>query len=334
MTRKPLKTELHHWWPRTLADYWSASDGMVSVIRPKGDVHRAPPGAFGAITNAHHMKLGGPWDTTFEPQFNQPDGEMSDFVDWISTLNALTVGGDRPMLERIVPQLLCKKRQQQIARVVASILARSPCIRHSIKIGTEYSRRQFGLTDPTPNKNLIAANQCGLYDAYRKRMEASGRWAVVFSDEKEFITGDGFLHNFPASQDGISGGKKLVLPILPTATIIYMLPTQYPIEPKLVTVRASADEVTSLNKIVQVYAKDFLFFREEKPELIDAFKIGQHRIFEYHGDDWLDSLLDDLSQYNLWGPEKSAGMSGQRPYSENLQGNRWLESFVTPGDRN
>lgn len=57
MTRRPLKTELHHWWPRTLAEHWAAADGMVSVVRPEGEVRRAPPGAFGAITNAHHMKI-------------------------------------------------------------------------------------------------------------------------------------------------------------------------------------------------------------------------------------------------------------------------------------
>ena len=39
-------------------------------------------------------------------------------------------------------------------------------------------------------------------DAYRKRMEGHGRFAILFSDEREFIAGDGFLHNFPASQDG------------------------------------------------------------------------------------------------------------------------------------
>jgi len=77
MKQRPLTSELHHWWPRTLAEHWAAGDGMVSVIRPDGTVHRAPPGAFGAITNAHHMKMGGPWDLTFEPIFNEPDNEMA-----------------------------------------------------------------------------------------------------------------------------------------------------------------------------------------------------------------------------------------------------------------
>jgi hypothetical protein len=331
MKQKPLKTELHHWWPRTLADHWAAADGMVSVIRPNGTVHRAPPGAFGAITNAHHMKMGGPWDSTFEPIFNEPDNEMAKFAQWLATLEASLAAPDRPMVERICPQPLLDERAAQIARVTASLLARSPSIRASIKRATEYYRRSFGLADPTADKTLIAANQRGLYDAYRKRM-MHGRWAILFSDEREFIAGDGFLHNFPASQDGLNSGLKLVLPILPTATIVYMSPMQYPSEPRLVTLRLAAKEVERLNAITQVYASDFLFYRDEKPELSKAFQHGEHRQFEYHGHHWLDPLLDDLSQYNRWGKDGAAGISSRRPYSESLEGNRWLERFVARGD--
>ena len=332
MKLKPLKTELHHWWPRTLAEHWGAADGMVSVIRPSGEVHRAPPGAFGAITNAHHMKLGGPWDSTFEHLFNEPDGEIVDFVGWLATLEVTLAPSERPMVERIRPEPLPHKRQQQIARITASLLARSPQIRSSIKLGTESLRRRFGFSDPVADKSLIAGNQRGLYDAYRKRMECSGRWAILFSEEKEFITGDGFFHNFPASQDGINSGRKLVLPILPTAAIVFMLPMSNPTEPRLVTLRVSASEVDALNEITQVYAGEFLFFRDELPSLIDAFKLGQHRIFEYHGHDWLDPLLDDLSQFNLWGKNGTAGMSSCRPYSENLDGNRRLAALASKTD--
>lgn len=330
MKQKPLKTELHHWWPRTLADHWSAGDGMVSVIRPDGTVRRAPPGAFGAITNAHHMKMGGPWDSTFEPIFNEPDNEMAAFVQWLATLEASLAAPDGAMVERILPQPLPEKRASQIARVTASLLARSPNIRAAIKRTTEYYRRDFGLVDPTADKTLIAANQRGLYDAYRKRM-MHGRWAILFSDEKEFIAGDGFLHNFPASQDALNSGLKLTLPILPTATIVYMSPMQYPSEPRLVTLRLGAQEVERLNEITQVYASDFLFYRDDKPELYEAFQHGGHRQFRYHGHHWLDPMLDDLSQYNCWGKGGAAGISGRRPYSESLEGNRWLDGLVARG---
>lgn len=327
MPVKPLKTELHHWWPRTLAEHWADAEGLVSAIRPTGYIQRAPPGAFGGITNAHHVKFGGPFDSTFEPLFNQPDTEMADFVQWLATLETTIVAADRAMIERITPQALPADRQKQIARITASLLARSPSVRHSIRIGTEHARREIGLSDPKASKGLIAANQEGLYEAYRKRMEIGGRWALLFSDEKEFIAGDGFLHNFPTSRDGVQAGTKLVLPMLPTATIVHMQPMEHPTEPRFVTLRLARAEVARLNEIVQVYASDFLFFRDEQPELSEAFTLGQHRMYQYHGHDWLDGLLDDLSQYNLWGEGGSAGMCNRRPYSKSLAGNRWLGRF-------
>ena len=300
------------------------------MIRPDGTVRRAPPGAFGAITNAHHMKMGGAWDSTFEPIFNQADGEMTDFVRWLSTLETPSCD-ERPMVERIAAQALPPDRQQQIARVTASLLARTPRVRHVIRLTTESYRGQFGLTDPKADKTLIALNQRGLYDAYRRYMAWGGRWAVLFSDEEEFVAGDGFFHNLPASQDGLNSGRKLVLPLLPTATIVFMRPMSHPAEPRLVTLRLSTDEVRLLNAIVQVYASDFLFYREQKPQLTEDFTSGVHREFEYHGHSWLDPLLDNLSQYCLWGEGGSAVIGSRQPFTESLQGNRWLRQFIDGG---
>lgn len=322
MSRKPLKTELHHWWPRSLAEYWSAADGMVSAIRPDGAVLRSRPGAFGGITNAHHLKMGGPWDSTFEPIFNQPDNEITDFVLWLASVDASLAGVDSPMVDRIASEPLLEERHAQIARITASLLARSPSIRNSIKITAEHFRREMGMTDPDADKTLIAFNQRGLYEAYRRSLEGSGRWAILFSDEREFIAGDGFFHNFPASKDTLGAGRKLVLPILPTAMIVYMSPMQYPTEPKLVTLRLSADEVTRLNEIAQVYAGGFLFFRDEMPVLTESFTCGRHQQFQYHRHNWLDPLLDDLSQYNRWGKEGAASICSYRPFSDPRGGNR------------
>jgi hypothetical protein len=305
---------------------------MVSIVQPNGEIKRAPPGAFGAITNAHHMKLNGPWDSTFEPIFNRPDGEMADFVSWLFTLEASACDSNLPMLKRIQAQPLPPDRQLQISRIVASILARSPRIRYVIKIGTEYYREKFGLADTRADKNLIAGNQRGLYDAYRRRMESSGRWAVLFSDSKELVAGDGFFHNFPASADAISSGKKLVLPILPTVAVVFMAPSSHPTEPKLVTLRLGDIEAEQLNEIVQVYSRDILYFRTKKPALIEAFKAAEYREFQYNQHDWLDSLLDDLSQYNLWGKNGAPSMGKERPYSESIAGARMLDRLIDQKD--
>jgi hypothetical protein len=301
LTTKPLKTELHHWWPRSLSEHWEDTDEMVSRIRPDGSVKRAPHGNFGAITNAHHLKLGG-WDSTFEPIFSEADTEMGFVVSWLLRLEANHADPTGPRLSRILAQPLPLERQLQLARTVSSLVARSPRTRNTIRQTTEFYRKQFGLAKPEPDKTLIAMNQRGLYDAYQATLQSSGRWAILFSDSREFIFGDGFLHNFPATANSLTGSAKCVLPFTPTITIVFMRPMRHPSEPKLITMRLDDDEVKFFNETVQVYSKDFLFFRSQQPQLIPAFTKHEFYEFRYHKEEWLDALLDDLAQYNLWGP--------------------------------
>jgi len=109
--------------------------------------------------------------------------------------------------------------------------------------------------------------------------------------------------------DDTLSGKKCVLPLTPTVAIVYMLPMSYPSEPKLVSIKLDDDEVQFLNDALQAYANDFLFFRSQEPRLSSAFTQGGHRQFEYHSHPWLEEFLDDLSQYNLWGPGGTPGRS-------------------------
>jgi hypothetical protein len=275
---------------------------MVSTVLPSGEVKRAPPGAFGALTNAHHIKVGGPWDTTFEPVFNAADAEMGELISWLLSLETRVVVESSKRFDRILAQPLPLERQSQLARTTASLIARSPRTRDEIQRRTRYYREQFRLAEPEPEDHLVATNQRGLYDAYLRLMTFSGRWAVLFSDTNEFIFGDGFVHDFPASADGLHATKRAIVPLTPTIALVYALPTRYPTEPRLVTMRVAPAEVRFLNDALQGYANNFLFYRSQQPELIRAFTEGGHRQFAYHRHEWLEELLDDVSQYNLWGP--------------------------------
>jgi hypothetical protein len=314
-TDAAIKTELHHWWPRSLSMHWENEDELVSQLWPDGRIVRAPHGNFGAITNAHHMKMGGPWSSTFEPTFNRADNEMGDLIEWLLGLDSSIADPNGEVGPRILAQPLPADRQHQLARCMASLVARSPRTRNAIRLTTEHYRKGYGLEDFRADKTLIALNQRGLYDAYRKRLENTGRWAVLFSDSLEFSFGDGFLHNFPASAD-LMHTVKCVLPLTPTITLIYMNPMSYPSEPKLVTMRLDDREIDFFNRTVQVYSKDFIFFRSQRPEPISAFTAGRFYEYKYHKDKWLDWLLDELSQYNLRGPGGSPSRSRRlsRPF--------------------
>jgi hypothetical protein len=302
MIRKPLKTELHHWWPRTLAEHWRDEHGMVSTILRSGEVRRAPPGAFGAVTNAHHIKLGGPWDSTFEPIFDSADRNANSLIEWLFGLQTSIKSSHGRRHDRILAQELPTDRLAQLAALIASLVARTPRTRASIAATLTHWRREMGIRPAEADQPLIAMNQQNLYEAYHRVLERSGRWAVLFTDTKEFIFGDGFLHDFPASADGLHAPRRAVVPLTPTVAIAYAYPRSYPSEPRLVTLRVNAEEVQFFNEALQGYANEFLFYRSQQPKLIDAFKDGGHRQFEYHRHEWLEEFLDDVSQYNLWGP--------------------------------
>src|ERR1700730_2059175 len=86
---KPLKSELHHWWPRGLSRLWQESDGKVTRLSWDGSELRAPPKQFGAITNAHHMDVGGPWSTSIEPMFGDADSALPGLVTKLESLSYL-----------------------------------------------------------------------------------------------------------------------------------------------------------------------------------------------------------------------------------------------------
>jgi len=68
-------------------------------------------------------------------------------------------------------------------------------------------------------------------------------------------------------------------------------------EPRLVTMRLLPKEVRFLNDTVQVYARDYLFFRSERPEINSDFSRHEHRQYERHHSVWLDSLIDAVTQF-------------------------------------
>lgn len=124
-----------------MSKHWADFDGMVSVLRPNGCVSKAPPGTFGAITNAHSIKLGSPWGWTFEAFFNTPDSEMSDLVAWLLTLEERSAPSHSKISNRLLVQPFPDFRRNQLARCVASLVARSPCTRYSAYLALDYFRQ-------------------------------------------------------------------------------------------------------------------------------------------------------------------------------------------------
>lgn len=327
-SKKPLKSAAHHWWPRTLAGYWADEEQMVSMIRHNGSVHRSQPGAYGAITNAHHIKLDSPFDTSFECEFDQADTEIHSLVRWVGDITQPITSTNDPLVMRISAQPLARDHLHRLSRITASLLARSPMARNLIALGIETFRDEFSVSSEKPEKHLIAANQQPLYQAFYKSMTECGRWALLYSREVEFISGDGFYHNFMLENHPPQSGRKLILPILPNLAIAYMFPQGYPSQPRMVSIHLSQYEVDYINEVTQVYAKNVLFFRKQKPIVTEAFSKNKHLELHSSGQEWLNYLLDGLSQFTLHDNGQTPVIGIRQPFSESMVQAAQLEELI------
>lgn len=61
----------------------------------------------------------------------------------------------------------------------------------------------------------------------------------------------------------------------------------------MVTIRLNRDEVRFFNEVVQIYSRERIFYRTERPALIDAFTGGERREFRYHANPWLDGFFEE-----------------------------------------
>jgi hypothetical protein len=138
------------------------------------------------------------------------------------------------------------------------------------------------LREPLPERErntLIAAN---LRDMHRRSMRAvsgRGKATAILSPDCEFIFGDGFYHNL-ASGSMASTSPRILAPLTPRLAVLYAIPQRYTVEPRRSTLVIDAQEADALNQVVQIYARDALFYRSERPQLTDEFRRGKHLRFE------------------------------------------------------
>jgi hypothetical protein len=118
-----------------------------------------------------------------------------------------------------------------------------------------------------------------------------GKATAILSPDAEFIFGDGFCHNF-VSPSGTPSSPRIIVPLTPRLAVLYARPMQYSTEPRLSTLVINADEALSLNRLIQVYAKDKIFFRSEKPDLTEEYTRNKH--MELRGPSIVESLIHSM----------------------------------------
>ncbi len=294
-TRKVIKGEKHHWWPKAISKFWESERGLVQRIDSSEKVVSSKGKEFGQISGGHNMLFErvSPWQSTIEHYFDDPDRNMSSIIEWLASLKS-EVDSEGTKEKQDLNQERESENLDILRECIISLVVRAPKFRNSLNSSVESIR---GKLDKSESKRLIASNIHQKYKALIKSSKGVGKFALLFSDEYEFIYGDGVYSNITPVTEQLHD-IKLVIPLTPDIAVVWSSPMVFQTYPRIMSIVANKEIVAMVNNSVQVYSKDYLFFREQKPDLIGDFKIGEHRVYSHQSDPvgkLVDSLIEDES---------------------------------------
>lgn len=287
---KKLKSERHHWWPRCVSRRWAASDGTTGWLKPDGSEKRIPPDKLGMIGNGHLIKLGHTTqlDESFEDEFDAADSNFPAVITWLEGLERRLIAGD-DLRPRFLPQEASDDQLRALTECVVSLAVRGPMNREASVSLAEHFRGPIH----NPERNaIIGLNMRQSQRLISDTIGCQAKFAVLFSANKEFIYGDGFFHNVTAVVNA-PFAPKILAPITPTISVAISRPPMFSVEPRLVTLVLTRNEVERCNHAVQVYSRDALFYRTDKPELDPVFQRGVHCEYS-NSNNPIDALLNAL----------------------------------------
>jgi hypothetical protein len=284
-----LKSERHHWWPECVSSHWAAKDGTTGWIKPDGTSIRVPPKNLGLIGNGHHIKLSRHpgdsthWDTSFEREFDAADSNFPKIISWLSSLNC-DYKPSQKLRDRFLEQLPDDDVLRKLTECVVSLAVRGPMTR---KASVSLADRLRGSIPKKEREALIGLNMRNSQRTISDSIGSNAKFAVLFSQGKEFIFGDGFFHNLTAVTPMV---PKILAPITPNLSVIVTRPASFTVLPRLSTIVLTEDEVNQCNHAVQVYSCQAIYFRNHQPDVVEAFTCNEHRKYT-DPDNPIDNLL-------------------------------------------
>ncbi|MDX9988193.1 hypothetical protein [Thiothrix unzii] len=298
--RKLIKGEKHHWWPKGLSKNWGNERGLVHRIDWSGKEVTSKPKEFGQISDGHNIlfDVDTPWNSTIEHFFDEPDKKFPKIVRWLESIKRDCKDINASEISLSTDQI--EDNNFDVTReCLISLIVRSPKYRNAQAAFVEHYR---GELDKKERKLLIAANINQKYNMLVQHSKGAGKLGLLFSNDYEFIFGDGFYTNVGASTQSLFGVKALI-PLTPNIAVIWSSPMTYSTYPRLMSMQVDREIVELVNYSVQVYSKEYLFYRTQKPNLATEFKRCEHLVF--NGTDnpvtkLINSLIPDLSEKRVF----------------------------------
>lgn len=291
---KPLKTELHHWWPKGLSKLWADVDGTVGRLSWDGKIVRSKPANFGAITNAHHIVLKGPWAGTVEPIFDHVDSNFPYLVQRLAAMRPRRRLFKRKLKSRIIPTPLPEEERQLLGQGIASLIVRSPAYRHFLKKGIQATQSRFGFPDGYKfDSNLLSLTIDQHFPYMESALRIGGKVVLLHTWHREFILGEGYLNDLNGGHH--QSAYRCLVPLTPNLAVFMFRDLEYRVAPNCFSVALDANEVEVINCITQIYTKDSILFRTQKPIIESFFAEREFRKMTRHSHEMLDEICQIAS---------------------------------------
>ena len=289
-----LKPERHHWWPEGVSEFWKNDKGCVHWLWPDGKIVQSPPKNFGVIGNGHQIRLGHApgettvWDESFERDFQTADDNFPAVIRWLQGLERRDHPSRTPMTDRFVPVSVEDERLSMLAECLISLAVRSPMNREAAVSVAEYYR---GPLPERERNTLITMNMRHSHKEAVKQIGIRGKFVAIYSPARELIFGDGFYHNIRSPLNSMHS-PKILAPLTPDIAVLFVRPITYTTMPRFFTLVIDTDEAKKLNHAVQVYSRNKIYYRSQKPEVDDTYVQSKH--LEYAG---LTNPIENLISY-------------------------------------
>ena len=261
---------------------------------PNGHLVHSPPKKFGAITNGHHIKMADnptPWDQSFERTFQEIDSAFPGVIRWLQSLDRNEIVDARTMHERIQFQEYSDQKVDLLLECLISLAVRAPKFRNAV---VDFVKQHRNHISKAETERLIGLNIRDSQKSIYESLASTGTFLILYTTKQEFIYGDGFFHNLSYIQKSPFDAT-ILAPITPHISALFSSSYGQLAGPRLSTIVLSNDEAKFLNDTVQVYSKDFIFYRSQMPDVTDSFRNGEHLIYSSPSNP-ISNLASQLSQ--------------------------------------
>lgn len=257
-----------------MSRFWKDHNGKVHRIDTTGKVVSSNPKEFAHISNGHNFLFDGPssWEGTIEHYFDNADRNMSEVI---QDLTEFREWNNFEKKHNYAVQEEDDDNLDLLRECILSLIVRSPMYRNSLNSLVVGIR---GTLEKSESKMLITSNMGTSYKELLKNSKSCGRLAILFSDSAEFIYGDGVYSNVSTGVHNLTD-LRVVIPLTPYIAVVWANPMACASKPHATAMAVDASTVSMINHATQIYSKEYLFYRSEKPAISEEFASGEHKVF-------------------------------------------------------